>query len=112
MKSVVLCAAALVLSGCSVTLPVLGQVQNSTESFTGSATGHLDGGGELVIKSNRGATCRGTFVYTTGREGDGTFICDDGRSGPFHFVSTGMRGTGEGDLGGQHFVFTFGKIRG
>lgn len=98
------------LSACSMTLPVRGQVQGSDEIFTGTATGRMDGGGELTIVSNNGATCKGAFVYTTRRNGEGIFTCDDGRTGPFQFVSTGTRGTGYGDLGGQRFTFSFGKI--
>lgn len=97
------------LSGCSMTLPVRGVIQNSDETFTGTATGYIDGGGDLTIISNKGANCTGNFVYVTRRNGEGVFKCDDGRSGPFEFVSTGTRGTGFGDLGGQRFTFTFGN---
>lgn len=98
-----------VLQGCSMTLPVKGQVQNSTETFTGTATGYIDGGGNLKIISSKGAMCEGNFVYTSQREGKGVFNCDDKRSGPFEFVSTGSRGTGFGDLSGERFIFTFGE---
>lgn len=104
-----LCVSAVLLASCSMTLPVRGQIQNSDEAFTGTATGYLDGGGNLAIVSNKGAACKGNFVYVSGRNGEGVFTCDDGRSGPFKFVSTGSRGTGYGDLGGQRFTFTFGK---
>lgn len=97
------------LTACSVTLPVRGQIQNSDETFTGTATGGLSGGGTLTIVSNKGARCTGDFVYVTGRTGQGVFTCNDGRSGPFQFASTGMSGTGYGDLGGQRFTFTFGR---
>lgn len=97
------------LQGCSMTLPVKGQVQNSTETFTGTATGYIDGGGNLKIVSSKGAVCEGNFVYTTSRQGKGVFNCDDKRSGPFELVSTGSRGTGFGDLGGERFIFTFGE---
>ncbi len=96
-------------AGCSMTLPVRGQVQNSSETFTGTTTGYLDGGGNLTIVSSKGTTCTGNFVYVTSREGEGIFGCDDGRTGPFRFVSTGTRGTGYGDLGGQRLTFTFGN---
>lgn len=99
---------AATLSACSVTLPVHGQVQNSDETFTGTATGGLSGSGTLTIVSSKGATCSGNFVYVTERTGQGVFTCSDGRTGPFNFVSTGMSGTGYGDLGGQRFTFTFG----
>lgn len=94
----------LLCSACSMTLPVEGQVQSTGETFSGSATGHLDGAGTLTIHSNKGATCTGDFVYATAREGEGTFHCTDGRSGPFSFVSTGSRRTGKGTLDGQPAV--------
>jgi hypothetical protein len=96
-------------SGCTMTLPVRGQVQNSAETFTGTATGHLNGGGNLQMVSSKGAVCNGNFVYVTHRQGEGVFNCDDGRSGPFAFVSTGTSGTGHGTLDNQKFIFTFGN---
>ena len=96
------------LAACSMTLPVKGLVQNTDETFTGTATGYMGGSGDLTIVSNKGTTCTGNFVYVTSRNGEGVFQCSDGRSGPFTFVSTGSRGTGHGDLGGDRFTFTFG----
>ena len=109
MKNLLLPVVILLLSACSMTLPVKGQVQNSSETFTGTATGYLDGSGDLTIVSNTGVTCSGSFVYVTKRNGEGVFTCEDGRTGPFNFVSTGKRGTGYGSLGGKNFTFTFGK---
>jgi hypothetical protein len=96
------------LSGCAMTLPVTGQVQGGTETFTGTATGYMDGGGNLTLISSKGAVCKGNFVYVNRRQGEGIFICDDKRNGPFNFVSTGTRGTGYGTLDGEKFTFTFG----
>jgi len=107
MRTCLIIASVFILSGCSLTLDVRGQVQNSDETFTGTTTGGMDGSGTLVVRSAR-TTCRGDYVFTSQREGKGTFRCDDGRTGPFEFVSTGTRGTGSGDLGGQKFTFTFG----
>lgn len=87
-------AATLTVAGCAMTLPVRGQTGDGSETFTGTATGYMDGGGNLTIKSNKGRSCKGDFVYVTSREGSGTFTCSDGSSGPFTFVSTGTRGTG------------------
>lgn len=101
-------ASAALLSACSLTLPVQGVVQGTKETFTGTATGGVDGSGTLTITSNTGVTCKGNFVYVNQREGRGTFTCTDGNTGPFDFVSTGTRGTGQGDLGGRKFTFTFG----
>ncbi len=108
MRKMLFGIAVLFVAGCSMTLPVTGSVQSTGETFTGSATGHMDGAGELTIISNRGSVCKGTFVYVNSREGSGTFNCSDRRSGPFKFVSTGRRGTGQGTLDGQPFTFTFG----
>ena len=96
------------LTGCAMTLPLEGQTASGDEIFTGSATGYMDGGGTLELTSSKGRECSGTFVYTTGRTGEGTATCDDGQSGTFTFVSTGTRGTGKGVLGGKDFTFTFG----
>lgn len=101
-------ALVLALSACSATVPVQGQVQNASETFAGTTTGYMDGSGTLSVLSSRGTTCTGDFTYVTGRTGEGVFRCADGRSGPFHFVSAGRHGSGQGSLGGQAFTFTFG----
>lgn len=103
-----LIAAALLVSACSVTVPVHGFVQNTSEVFSGTTTGYLDGSGTLTVTSNNGTPCSGDFVYVTNRSGEGVFHCSDGRSGPFSFASAGMHGTGRGSLGGDIFTFTFG----
>ncbi len=94
----------VLLSGCSTTLPVRGQIQNSNETFTGTVKRYIDGTGKLTIVSSTGAKCTGNF----NRKGEGVFTCDDGRGGPFEIVSTCAKKTGAGDLGGQHFTFTIG----
>ena len=53
-------------------------------------------------------SCKGSYVFIDSRQGEGTFTCVDGRTGPFHFASTGSRGTGTGNLNGILFTFTFG----
>lgn len=96
------------LAACTLTLPVTGQMQSTTETFAGSATGHMDAAGELELTMNTGAKCVGQFVYVTPRQGSGTIKCTDGRSGTFDFVSTGQRGAGSGTLDGKPFTLTFG----
>ena len=103
-----LAALALTLAACEVRAPVQGQLASGAETFTGEAVGGADGAGTLKIRSDKGRTCKGRFVYETQRQGSGTFLCSDGTSGPFTFVSTGTRGTGTGTIGGQPFTFTFG----
>lgn len=99
------------LTGCATTMsvPVQGQIQHSTETFNGVATGGLDGAGTIKLVSSQGAACDGNFVYVGNRTGKGIIRCSDGRTGPFEFVSTGSRGTGYGDISGQRFTFTFGE---
>lgn len=99
----------LTVMGCSISAPVKGQLQSSKEKFTGVATGYLDGSGKLNIVSTEGRVCEGSFVYVTRRQGEGVFNCDDGDSGSFTFASTGTRGTGTGNIGGDKFIFTFGN---
>lgn len=108
-RHLALIALAGFLSGCSLTLPVRGNLLDSDETFSGSATGYPDGSGVLTVRSSDGTVCRGEFIYETRRKGAGTFHCTDGRTGPFQFVSTGTSGNGWGEFGDkQKFVFTFG----
>jgi len=100
---------AVILQGC-MTLPVKGKVENSDEYFTGTATGNLFGTGSLKIVSSNSSICEGDFVYKIPhRLGKGDFKCNDGREGPFQFESTCTSGSGYGNLGKNHFTFSFGK---
>ena len=103
-------AVAILLSSCSLTLPVTGKIQSTAEVFTGTATGYMDGSGDLIVTMASGTTCKGHFVYVSERQGEGIFNCDDSRSGPFKFVSSGQRGVGDGHLAGDAFTFTFGEF--
>jgi len=91
-----------------MTLPVKGRFENGAVTFTGTATGYLDGSGVLRLTASNGLTVEGSFVYVSSREGEGTFTASDGRSGAFKFVSAGRRGTGTGHLGDDKVTFTFG----
>lgn len=97
------------LLGCSITLKVRARMEDSLETFTGTATGHLNGSGTMELKSPAGVVCRGEFVYVSRREGSGVLSANDGRVGKFTFVSTGRNGTGHGELGGHPFIFSFGN---
>ena len=103
---VVVCS---ILSACGSTMPLTGAIKDSDESFSGIATDNPDGDGNLTIISSKGASCTGNFAYVTRHQGQGVFECNDGRSGPFKFVSTGMWGTGYGQLGNSKLTFTFGS---
>lgn len=108
MRSWILSLSVALLAGCSLTLPVEGSMEDGGETFTGTATGYSDGGGNLAVTSNKGMTCNGDFTYITSRFGKGIFRCSNGQSGPFEFTSTGRRGNGVGRLGDRRFTFTFG----
>ena len=99
--------AALALSACAAHR-VEGVVEGGREAFHGESFREIDGGGVLTVRSSSGATCTGDFVYVRPRQGEGAFRCSDGRTGPFSFVSTGLRGAGTGFVGGRRFVFSFG----
>jgi hypothetical protein len=99
--------ALLTLTACAVQR-VEGVVEGGQEAFSGGSFREIDGGGVLTVRSSLGAVCTGDFVYVRPRAGEGTFRCSDGRTGPFSFVSTGLRGTGSGVVGGRRFVFSFG----
>ncbi|HRJ69400.1 MAG TPA: hypothetical protein PK812_07305 [Beijerinckiaceae bacterium] len=96
------------LAGCAAQHQVTGVVEGGNEVFTGQAIRSPDLAGSLVVVSNRGVQCVGNYVFTEPRMGAGTFRCSDGRTGPFKFVSTGLRGTGTGRLGDKTFTFSFG----
>jgi hypothetical protein len=95
------------LSACAAHR-VEGVVEGGREVFSGGSFREIDGGGVLTVQSSLGVVCTGDFAYVRPREGAGTFRCSDGRAGPFSFVSTGLRGTGQGVVGGRRFVFSFG----
>ena len=97
------------LLACSLTVGVRGQLEDGSETFKGSVTGHSNHSGEIHMDSSKpGVTLDGEFVFATRREGSGVIKTSDGRVGKFTFVSTGRNGNGFGDLGGKRFVFTFG----
>jgi|SRR6516165_2148565 hypothetical protein len=92
MKTLI-CASALLLAACSMTLPVEGRVRQSTETFKGLATGYLDRTEVLsIVSSNNNAVCTGKFVYVSSRDGEGVFrwpiravpLCLDRLPGHWH----------------------------
>ncbi|MCL2459533.1 MAG: hypothetical protein FWF31_11985 [Desulfobulbus sp.] len=102
-------AALMILTACSMTVPVRGQFSSGEVAFTGNATAYIGGKGEMMIFGSNGLTCKGNFVYTDHRRGEGTFTCSDGRSGPFSFAAIGSSGTGTGKIGNDILTFTFGN---
>lgn len=109
LTGLLLAVATLGLSGC-LTLPVKGEYREAGEKFLGSATGYMNGEGDISIISENGAKCEGNFRYINrGVNGDGGFTCSDGRMGDFFFTSNGHEGEGFGkDNEGKLFRFHFG----
>ena len=93
----------------AMSIPIHGTVLNSTETFTGMATVHFFGDGNLTLRTNKGVTCTGDFVHKSQNKGSGTVTCEDGRLGSFEFVTAGFSGTGAGMIGNEHFDFHIGK---
>jgi len=107
MRFVMIAALALSTAGCSFMRQIQGVVEGTGETFAGTVTGSTDETGSIELWSSR-TVCRGSFVYTTFRQGSGTATCDDGRSGKFSFQSPGWRGgTGTGVFGKRRVSFTF-----
>jgi hypothetical protein len=106
--SLLLGLAVLLLTGCQ-NASVHGRVQDTNESFHGTATGYFTGHGRLRVVSSKGATCTGRFRYIEDGRGLGKFTCEDGRGGPFEFTSSGTVGAGYGYLGDDLMTFEFGQ---
>ena len=114
MKSTIMLTAALVLAGCSITAPVVGQFTGSKDEFMGQATAGVSDG-TLHIRSQSGITCGGTIIRPSTISGDGEIRCSDGRTGKFVFTKSNERGgTGFGTLSdGEKFRFLWGSdVRG
>lgn len=108
-KLIILAFATIILSACSVTLPVDGKLLRSNDRFLGEATGYMDRTGIMLVTSLNGKKCTGSFEYLTSATGKGIFNCDDNRTGTFLFNSNGYRGNGMGKLNdGEEFAFAFG----
>lgn len=99
----------LSVSAYALSFPIQGKVQNSTETFTGSAIVHFSGDGSLTLLTNKGVICQGDFGYVTRREGRGTVVCQDGRKGYFGFSTAGFSGSGSGKIADENFDFQIGK---
>ena len=115
MKKIVACSAvmlAAVFSGGSTaaptaSLPISGQMQGTSEKFSGVAMEYGVGAGDLTVVTSMGAKCTGHYYFDTPQRGNGIFKCDDGRAGPVTLVSTGgMHGSGNGGSY-QRISFTF-----
>jgi hypothetical protein len=92
-----------VLALLATLLPVLGVVETTQETFSGSLAGE-----ELVIRSASGPICRGEVRFGALGYGRGTLRCSDGRSGQFTIRLAGGNGTAVGSLEGKDLTLTIG----
>lgn len=92
-----------------MSLPIRGAVKNSTETFTGTATVHLNGEGNLKLATSKGIACMGNFAFESWSKGSGKVQCEDGRLGTFAFVTGGFSGSGSGKIADESFDFIIGK---
>lgn len=93
----------------AMSLPIHGAVKNSTETFTGTATVHLNGEGNLKLATSKGIACMGNFAFESWSKGSGKVQCEDGRLGTFAFVTGGFSGSGSGKIADESFDFIIGK---
>lgn len=99
----------VLLTGCTTTLPVVGQFSTSKDTFMGEAVAGLNDG-TMRVRSQNGLLCQGTLTRPSLVSGDGKLSCSDGRTGTFVFTKkTEASGDGFGTLSdGEKFRFHFG----
>jgi hypothetical protein len=78
--------------------------------FTGTAEGHLNGGGTLALQSQKdaGLTCKGDFTSSAELGGKGTLKCTDGSSSTFQFTRLNLyqgHGGGRYNKGAMSFAY-------
>jgi S1-C subfamily serine protease len=96
-KSWVIVLAACIVSGCGVTVGVIGKAGQDEKLYRGTATGYISGTGTIEIANPTGHKCVGEFRYMTSTTGTGTLRCNDGRSATFEFTAlSGVSGYGYG----------------
>lgn len=104
-----LLCALLAFSGCAGD-NVTGRALTSGETFTGSSSAGLIGGGSLSLQSSKGTKCEGR---TIGSESIGSSVavitCDDGRAGSVVFIDGPDQSIGRGVLGADQVTLTIAK---
>src|SRR5271169_6571513 len=102
----------LALAACSFTHPVHGVEDNGVQ-FLGTATGYLNGDGDIQMTTDDGRNCTGTYHWTGSSEAanaNGTFQCDGGVTGTFASEGTAASSTGFGRTSDGHkFKFYTGQ---
>jgi hypothetical protein len=81
------------------------------ELFTGTAEGHLNGGGTLALQSQKdaGLTCKGDFTSSAEHGGVGKLSCTDGSNATFKFTRLNLyQGHGGGRFNKVAMSFAYG----
>jgi hypothetical protein len=109
IPSVLVAAALMGLAGCAGDT-VTGRALTTGETFTGSSSAGLIGGGSLSLASSKGTKCEGR---TMGSEAIGSTValitCDDGRAGSVIFLDGPSQSVGTGVLGDDKVTMTIEK---
>ena len=98
----------LLLPGCAGN--VEGKMLHAPETWTGDASGSIDGNGSITLESNRGTHCEGPYRQvpndTAGEvgadqseNGVAMLTCSDGRTGRVMFTVGADQAVGTGMLG-------------
>ena len=104
----------LLLTGCSLTVPLVVYSGNGEDVYRGSATGYLDGHGTIQFTGSKyDVKCTGDFQYQRrgfSGWGTGNAKCSDGTTAEFKFdAATNSAGYGSGDDSqGRFFFFAYG----
>jgi hypothetical protein len=99
-------ASAGLLSSTGAVIAIMGG-----ELFTGTAEGHLNGGGTLALHSQKdaGLTCKGNFTSSAEAGGKGKLSCSDGSSSTFQFTRLNLyQGHGGGRFNKAAMSFAYG----
>jgi hypothetical protein len=110
-RSALAIAAVMLAPGCDPAFKMRGTItdgviENTHETFVGTASEAWPNKPLLEIITNTGARCVGDVRTVSAQEGQGHLHCSDGRRGAFGIVSTGPSGAaGFGDLGGKRIGF-------
>ena len=102
-------AALAALAGCA-SADVSGRILSTGETFTGTSSPGLIGGGSLDLESSKGTRCEGRTVSAQSVGSTVAVItCDDGRAGSVVLLDGPSQSVGTGVLGNDQMTLTIEK---
>lgn len=100
-KTVLVMLLIIVLSGCSVKTPLVGELSDGTDVLMGEAVATVFSG-TFEVSNSSGLSCQGVYdQYTTSPQLKTSVTCNDGRHGEVTILRTGpnlTNGSGIGKL--------------